>query len=130
MTSGTAQVDYAYCGSTSFIPSKKILRIAEMIEEVKKGSRDPVARKKAFELARDVCSAPLAIKGMPDADILGIADAIFLWVRDRIAYINESGRRVFQSQLHGHWRSVPATVTTSPSCLPQCSGQSGLSRFS
>jgi hypothetical protein len=63
MTSETAQVDYAYCGSTNFIPSKKILRIAEMIEEVKKGSRDPVVRKKAFELARDVCDAPLNIKG-------------------------------------------------------------------
>ena len=96
MTSGTAQVDYAYCGSTSFIPSKKILRIAEMIEEVKKGSRDPAVRKKAFELARDVCSAPLAIKGMPDDDLLGIADAIFLWVRDRIAYINDPAGEYFQ----------------------------------
>ena len=96
MTSETAQVDYAYCGSTSFIPSKKILRIAEMIEEVKKGSRDPVARKKAFELARSVCSAPLNIKGMPDADLLRIADAIFVWVRDRIAYINDPAGEYFQ----------------------------------
>ncbi len=92
----TAQVDYAYCGSTSFIPSKKILRIAEMIKEVRKGSRDPVARKKAFELARDVCSAPLNIKGMPDSDLLEIADAIFLWVQDRIAYINDPAGEYFQ----------------------------------
>lgn len=96
MTSGTAQVDYAYCGSTSFIPSKKILRIAEMIEEVKKGSRDPVARKKAFELARSVCNAPLNIKGMPDTDLRGIADAIFVWVRDQIAYINDPAGEYFQ----------------------------------
>ncbi|NMG82607.1 MAG: hypothetical protein GIS02_00150 [Methanosarcinales archaeon] len=96
MTSGTVQVDYAYCGSTNFIPSRKILRIAEMIEEVKKGSRDPAARKKAFELARDVCSAPLNIKGMPDADLLRIADAIFVWVRDRIAYINDPAGEYFQ----------------------------------
>ncbi|NIA12010.1 MAG: hypothetical protein GWP10_20390 [Nitrospiraceae bacterium] len=96
MTSGTAQVDYAYCGSTSFIPSKKILRIAEMIEEVKKGSRDPVVRKKTFELARSVCSAPLNIKGMPDADLLEIVDAIFVWVRDHIAYINDPAGEYFQ----------------------------------
>ena len=96
MASQTDHVDYAYCGSTSFIPSKKILRIAEMIEEVKKGSRDPVARKKAFELARSVCSAPLNIKGMPDADLLRIADAIFVWVRDRIAYINDPAGEYFQ----------------------------------
>ena len=96
MTSETAQVDYAYCGSTSFIPSKKILRIAEMIEEVKKGSRDSVVRKKAFELARDVCSAPLNIKGMPDDDLLLIADAIFVWVRDQIAYINDPAGEYFQ----------------------------------
>jgi hypothetical protein len=97
MTSGTDQVDYTYCGSTSFIPSKKILRIAEMIEEVRKGSRDPVVRKKAFELARDVCSAPLAIKGMPDADLLGIADAIFVWVQDQIAYINDPAGEYFRA---------------------------------
>ena len=97
MTSGTAQVDYAYCGSTSFIPSKKILRIAEMIEEVQKGSRDPVVRKKAFELARDVCNAPLNIKGMPDNDLLGIADAIFVWVRDQIAYINDPAGEYFRA---------------------------------
>ena len=67
-----------------------------MIEEVKKGSRDPVVRKKAFELATSVCSAPLNIKGMPDTDLLGIADAIFLWVRDRIAYINDPAGEYFQ----------------------------------
>ncbi|RZB29445.1 MAG: hypothetical protein AEth_01173 [Candidatus Argoarchaeum ethanivorans] len=32
-------VDYTYCGSTNFISSRKILGIAEMVEQVKKGSR-------------------------------------------------------------------------------------------
>ena len=96
MTSETVPVDYTYCGSTNFIHSEKIMKIAEMIEEVRKGSRDPVVRKKAFELARDVCSAPLNIKGMGDDNLLVIADAIFMWVRDHIAYVNDPSGEYFQ----------------------------------
>jgi len=96
MTSETTHIDYAYCGSTNFIPSKKIIRIAEMTEQVKKGSRDPVVRKKAFELAKDICSTPLNIKGMKDDNLLGIADKIFMWVRDHIAYINDPSGEYFQ----------------------------------
>ena len=96
MTSETTHIDYAYCGSTNFIPSKKIIRIAEMTEQVKKGSRDPVVRKKTFELAKDICSTPLNIKGMKDDDLLEIADKIFVWVRDHIAYINDPVGDYFQ----------------------------------
>ncbi|PXF60823.1 MAG: hypothetical protein C4B59_07495 [Candidatus Methanogaster sp.] len=68
-----------------------------MIEEVKKGSRDPVVRKKSFELARDVYSAPLNIKGMSDDDLLEIVDVIFLWVRDQVAYINDPAGEYFRA---------------------------------
>ncbi len=89
-------MDYAYCGSTNLIPSRKILRIAEMVEQVKKGSREPVVRKKAFELARDVCNAPLNIKEMSDDNLIGIAEAIYVWVRDGIAYVNDPAGEYFQ----------------------------------
>lgn len=96
MTQGTVPVDYAYCGSTNFIPSRRILRIAEMVEQVKKGSRESAVRKKAFELARDVCNAPLNIKEMSEENLLEIAEAIFVWVRDRIAYVNDPAGEYFQ----------------------------------
>ncbi len=89
-------MDYAYCGSTNFIPSIRILKIAEMIEEVKKGSRDAAVRKKAFDLARTVCNAPLNIKEMSDDTLIVIARAIFVWVRDRIAYVNDPAGEFFQ----------------------------------
>jgi len=96
MTRGTVPVDYAYCGSTNFIPSRKILRIAEMVEQVKKGSREPVVRKKAYELAREVCNAPLNIKEMREDNLHAIAEAIYVWVRDRIAYVNDPAGEYFQ----------------------------------
>lgn len=96
MTQGTVPVDYAYCGSTNFIPSRKILRIAEMVEQVKKGSREPAVRKKAYELARDVCNAPLNIKEMSEENLLEIAEAIYVWVRDSIAYVNDPAGEYFQ----------------------------------
>jgi hypothetical protein len=89
-------VDYAYCGSTNFIPARKILRIAEMVEEVKKGSRDAAVRKKAYELARAACNAPLNINEMSDDDLLKIAEAIYVWVRDSIAYVNDPAGEYFQ----------------------------------
>ena len=95
MTRGTVPVDYAYCGSTNFIPSRKILRIAEMVEQVKKGSREPVVRKEAFELASDVCNAPLNIKEMSEDNLHAIAEAIFVWVRDNIAYVNDPAGEYF-----------------------------------
>ena len=96
MPSKTNPVDYTSCGSTNFIHSKKIVRIAEMVEQVNVGSRNSVVRKKAFELAKDVCDAPLNIKGMADDDLIGIANAIFVWVRDYIAYINDPVGEYFQ----------------------------------
>jgi hypothetical protein len=96
MTQGTVPVDYTYCGSTNFIPSRKILRIAEMVEQVKKGSREPAVRKKAFELASDVCDAPLNIKEMSEENLLEIAEAIYVWVRDSIAYVNDPAGEYFQ----------------------------------
>jgi len=96
MTQGTVPVDYAYCGSTNFIPSRKILKIAEMVEHVKKGSREPAVRKKAYELASDVCNAPLNIKEMSNDNLYAIAEAIFVWVRDCIAYVNAPAGEYFQ----------------------------------
>jgi len=96
MTQGTVPVDYTYCGSTNFIPSRKILRIAEMVELVKKGSRDAAVRKKAYELASDVCNAPLNIKEMSEENLLEIAEAIYVWVRDSIAYVNDPAGEYFQ----------------------------------
>jgi tetratricopeptide (TPR) repeat protein len=96
MTEGAVPMDYAYCGTTNFIPSRKILRIAELVEQVKKGSREPVVRKRAFELARDVYNAPLNIKEMNVDTRLAIAETIFVWVRDTIAYINDPAGDFFQ----------------------------------
>jgi len=97
MTRSTAPIDYAYCGSTNFIQSRRILRIAELVEQVKAGSRDPVVRKKAVELAHQVCTVPLDIGSMSNENLLAVAEALYLFVRDKIAYVNDPAGGYFQA---------------------------------
>ncbi|MCL0095050.1 hypothetical protein M1O52_00650 [Dehalococcoidia bacterium] len=84
------------CGSLNFMPSRKILKVAEMIEQAKRGSREPVVRKTAYEVVKKIYDEPLDIKRMSDADRNKVAEAIFLWVRDNIEYINDPPGEHFQ----------------------------------
>ncbi|MCL0088348.1 hypothetical protein M1N87_00795 [Dehalococcoidia bacterium] len=84
------------CGSLNFMPSRKILKVAEMIEQAKRGSREPVVRKTAYEVVKKIYDAPLDVKRMSDADRNKVAEAIFLWVRDNIEYINDPPGEHFQ----------------------------------
>ena len=81
--------NYTSHGSLNFMSSRKILKVAEMIEQAKKSSREPVVRKMAYEVMKNVHDEPLDIKRMSDADRNKVAEAIFLWVRDNIEYIND-----------------------------------------
>ena len=84
------------CGSLNFMPSRKILKVAEMIEQAKRGSREPVVRKTAYEVVKKIYDEPLDVKRMSDADRNKVAEAIFLWVRDNIEYINDPPGEHFQ----------------------------------
>jgi len=97
MTRSTAPIDYAYCGSTNFIPSRRILRIAELVEQVKAGSRDPAVRKKAVELAQRACTGPLDMGSMSNENLLAVAEALYLFVRDKIAYVTDPAGGYFQA---------------------------------
>ncbi len=96
MSEEKVAVDYTSCGSLNFMPSRKILKIAEMLEQAKKGSRESVVRKTAYEVANKVYNSPLDIKKMCDEDRNKIAEAIFLWVRDKIKYVNDPPGEYFQ----------------------------------
>jgi tetratricopeptide (TPR) repeat protein len=89
-------LDYTSCGSLNFMPSKKVLKVAEMIEQTKKGSREPAVRKTAYEAVKKIYNEPLDIKRMSDEERNKAAEAIFLWVRDNIAYINDPPGDHFQ----------------------------------
>jgi tetratricopeptide (TPR) repeat protein len=78
------------------MPSKKVLKVAGMIEQAKKGSREPSVRKTAYEAARKVYNEPLDIKRMPAEERNKVAEAIFLWARDNIKYINDPPGDHFQ----------------------------------
>ncbi len=96
MRDGKVSLGDTSCGSLNFMPSRKILKVAEMIEQAKKGSREPVVRKTAYEVVKKIHDEPLDIKRMGDADRNKIAEAIFLWVRDNIEYINDPPGEHFQ----------------------------------